>query len=331
MKALILAGGLGTRLRPLTLTRPKHMLPVANVPHIEHVFHLLHGHGIDEVVLLTSYMADAFAEVIGRAAGRGMAVVTTLEDEPLGTAGALKNAESLVGKETFIVFNGDILTDLDVTTVLEWHRARRAEATIVLHAVEDPSAFGVVPTDAEGRVLGFVEKPAPDQITTNLINAGVYVFEPSVLKRIPAGRVCSAERELFPQLVGEGARLYALATDAYWMDIGTPDKYRQANLDALVGRYSAPWFRVARDQTVVAADVAVDSGARVKASCVGPGCVVGSGARIEESVLLAGTRVEPDAAVIRSVVGSGAVIASDAVVEDAAIGDDEVIPAASHA
>ena len=331
MKALILAGGLGTRLRPLTFTRPKHMLPIANVPHIEHVFDLLRRHGIDEVVLLTSYLADAFSEVIDRAAGRGMSVVTTFEEEPLGTAGALKNAQGFVGDDTFVAFNGDILTDLDLTAVLGWHREKGAEATIVLHAVDDPSAFGVVPTDADGRVLGFIEKPPPGEATTNLINAGVYVLEPSVLERIPAGRVWSAERQLFPQLVDDGAALFALGTDAYWTDIGTPDKYRQANLDALVGRYPVPGIRIGRDQTIVAADAQVDGGARVHASCLGPGCVVGSGALIEESVLLAGARVEPRASVIRSVLGAGSVVARHAVVEDAAIGDDGTVPAASPA
>ncbi len=331
MKALVLAGGLGTRLRPLTLTRPKHMLPIGNVPHIEHVLDLLQRHGIDEVVLLTSYLADAFSEVIEQAAARGMTVVTTFEDEPLGTAGALKNAADLVGDDTFIVFNGDILTDLDLTMVREWHRSKAAEATIVLHPVEDPSAFGVVPTDDDGRVLGFVEKPAPGEATTNLINAGVYVFEPSVLHRVPSDRVWSAERQLFPQLVQEGARLYALGTDAYWMDIGTPDKYRRANIDALSGRYATPRIQVGAEQTIVAPDAQVDSGARVNASCLGPGCVVGTGARIEGSVLLAAARVEPRASVIRSVLGSGAVVASDEMVEDAVTGDGEVISAASHA
>ena len=331
MKALILAGGLGTRLRPLTLTRPKHMLPIANLPHIEHVFDLVGRHGIDDVVLLTSYLADAFSSVVDRAAARGMSVVTTLEEEPLGTAGALKNAQGLIGDDTFVAFNGDILTDLDLTAVVDWHRARGAEATIVLHAVEDPSVFGVVPTDADGRVLDFVEKPSPGEATTNLINAGVYVLEPSVLERIPAGAVWSAERQLFPQLVDDGARLYALGTDAYWTDIGTPEKYRQANLDAIVGRYTTPWIELVQGRSVVAADARVDGGARLKTSCVGPHCLVDSGALVEESVLLAGARVEPRAKVIRSVLGAGAVVAPDAVVEDAAVADDEVIPAASHA
>ena len=189
MKALLLAGGFGTRLRPLTFTRPKHLLPIANKPHVEHVFDLLIRHGIDEMVLLTSYLADAFSEVIASARDRGLHVEVTHEPEPLDTAGAIKNAETLIGGQTFFVFNGDVLTDVDLTRVLDFHRSREARATIVLTPVPDPSAYGVVPTDERGRVLGFIEKPPPGEAPTNLINAGIYVFEPSVLERIPAGEV----------------------------------------------------------------------------------------------------------------------------------------------
>ncbi|MDQ4095506.1 MAG: NDP-sugar synthase [Actinomycetota bacterium] len=324
MKALILAGGYGTRLRPLTYTRPKHMLPIANRPHIEHVFDLLMRHGIYEAGLLTSYLADAFSDVIARAAGAGMTIETTFEERPLGTAGAFKNAQGLVGDDTFVAFNGDILTDLDLTSVLEWHRSKQAEATIVLHAVEDPSAFGVVPTDDDGRVLGFIEKPPRDEAPTNLINAGVYVFEPSILDRIPAGEVWSAERQLFPQLVEEGAALFALGTDAYWMDIGTPEKYLQANLDALAGAYQLPDLTTDARSCLLARDVDVSPGASVTRSCLGPRCVVGETAVVEDSVLLDGVTVEPGALVRRSVVGAGVVVRNGAHVEEEALADGEV-------
>ena len=324
MKALILAGGYGTRLRPLTYTRPKHMLPIANRPHIEHVFDLLMRHGISEAGLLTSYLADAFSDVIARAAGAGMTIETTFEERPLGTAGAFKNAQGLVGDDTFVAFNGDILTDLDLTLVLEWHRSKQAEATIVLHAVEDPSAFGVVPTDDDGRVLGFIEKPPRDEAPTNLINAGVYVFEPTILDRIPAGEVWSAERQLFPQLVEEGAALFALGTDAYWMDIGTPEKYLQANLDALAGAYHLPDLTTDARSCLLARDVDVSPGASVTRSCLGPRCVVGETAVVEDSVLLDGVTVEPGALVRRSVVGAGVVVRGGARVEQEALADGEV-------
>ena len=324
MKALILAGGYGTRLRPLTYTRPKHMLPIANRPHIEHVFDLLLRHGISEVALLTSYLADAFSDVIARASGAGMTIETTFEEQPLGTAGAFKNAQGLIGDDTFVAFNGDILTDLDLTSVLDWHRAKQAEATIVLHAVEDPSAFGVVPTDDDGRVAGFIEKPPPGEAPTNLINAGVYVFEPSILERIPAGEVWSAERQLFPQLVEEGARLFALGTDAYWMDIGTPEKYLQANLDALSGGYHLPDLALHDAATLIGRDVEIARTASVKTSCLGTRCVVGGDAVVEDSVLLDGVTVEPGASVVRSVLGAGVVVREGVRLEGAALADGEV-------
>lgn len=323
MKALILAGGFGTRLRPLTLTRPKHLLPIANVPHIERVFDLLLGHGISDVVLTTSYLADTFASTVTAAKDRGMSIEVTHEAEPRGTAGAIKNAEAHVRDATFLVFNGDILTGADLTEIIRFHRTRGAEASILLAPVEDPSAFGVVPTDDEGRVLGFLEKPPRHEAPTNLINAGVYVMEPSVLERIPAGAEWSAERALFPGLVEDGARLYALATDAYWMDIGTSDKYLQANLDVLEGRCGAP----ALPNGAVASDVRVGEGAQVSSSCLGAGCLVGEGAIIDRSVLLPGVEVGPGARVSASVLGEGARVARGAKLHGYTAADAEQVAA----
>jgi mannose-1-phosphate guanylyltransferase len=324
MKALILAGGYGTRLRPLTFTRPKHMLPIANRPHIDHVFDLLLRHGINEAVLLTSYLSEAFDDAISTAAARGLRVETTFEKEPLGTAGAFKNAEDFVGEEAFVAFNGDVLTDLDLSAVLDWHREREAEATIVLHAVEDPSAYGVVPTDETGRVLGFVEKPPRGEAPTNLINAGIYIFEPSILDRIPVQQAWSAERQLFPQLVEEGARLYAQGTDAYWMDIGTPEKYVQANLDALLGSYRVPGLSVEDGAVLKGADVSINTSASVKACCLGDGCRV-EDAIVEESVLLEGARVGSKAVVRRSVLGAGVSVTPGTEVIEKAVADGDIV------
>lgn len=321
MKALLLAGGFGTRLRPLTLTRPKPMLPVLNRPHIAHVFDLLQRHGVDEAVLLTSYLAATFDYLVDEAGARGMKLRAIQEREPLGTAGALKHAEELAGDETFLVFNGDVLTDADIGAVLDFHRDREAEATILLTPVEDPSRYGVVPTDAEGRVTAFVEKPEADTAPTNLINAGVYVLEPSVLGRIPAGEQWSIERATFPELVEEGARLFAVASDSYWIDIGTPEKYLQVNLDALEGRIRLEG--TAAEGSRVAAD------ARVSCSCLGPGVTVEPGAHVEESVLLPGVTVGEGAAVRRSILGEGVKVAPGAVVDGRTLGDHELAPAAS--
>jgi mannose-1-phosphate guanylyltransferase len=328
VKALLLAGGFGTRLRPLTFTRPKHLLPIANRPHVEHLFDLLLRHGIEDVVLATSYLAEAFAETVRAARARGLSVEVTHEREPLGTAGAIKNAQPSVGDARFVVFNGDVLTDLDLSAVLAFHRSRSAEATIVLTPVEDPSAYGVVPTGDDGRVLGFVEKPSPEEATTNLINAGVYVFEPSILERVPSGRVWSAERQLFPGLVAEGAPLFALGTDAYWMDIGTPQKYLEANLDALARRFHSSRIEPAHNGSVLA-DVGarVDAAAKVSTSCVGAGATVEAGAVVHDSVLLPRVVVSTGATVVRSVLGEGARVAPGARAVGVTIADGQEVPA----
>jgi mannose-1-phosphate guanylyltransferase len=325
LKALILTGGLGTRLRPLTYSRPKHLLPVANVPHIEHVFDLLQRHGVDEIVLLTSFLAEAFEISVERAAQRGLTVAVAHEVEPLGTAGALKNAQELVGNETFLAFNGDVLTDVDLSGMVDWHRERGAEATIVLTPVDDPSAYGVVPTEPDGHVLGFIEKPPPGEAPTNLINAGVYVCEPTLLDRIPEGRVFSAERELFPAVVEDGT-VYARGTDAYWMDIGTPANYLQANLDALAGRYvCSAVAHPDEGMALLAAGAEFHESARVSSSCLGSGSRVEADATVERSVLLSGASVGEGATIRDAVLGERVKIGRGVAIEATAIGDDEIV------
>ncbi|MGH2729848.1 MAG: sugar phosphate nucleotidyltransferase [Actinomycetota bacterium] len=325
MKALLLAGGLGTRLRPLTFTRPKHLLPIANRPHIEHICDLCLRHGISEVVLLTSYLAESFAAAVKTAELRGMNVEVTHEAEPLGTAGAIKNAEELVGSDSFLAMNADILTNADLGSLLAGHREHGAEATILLTPVDDPSAFGVVPTDDEGGVLGFIEKPQGVP-PTNLINAGIYVLEPSILTRIPAGEVWSAERQLFPGLVDEGAALYAFATHEYWTDIGTPEKYLQANVDALEGRYTTDAVPAPAPGGVVAArDVKLGEGARVSSACLGAGVVVEERAVVEHSVLLDEVIIGAGAVVRGSILGSGVRVAPGAEIVDRTVADSETL------
>jgi mannose-1-phosphate guanylyltransferase len=325
VKALILAGGLGTRMRPLTYTRPKHLLPIANRPHIEHVYDLLQRYGVGEVVLLTSYLAEAFEETVAAAAERGLEVSVTHEVEPLGTAGALKNAESMVGRDTFLAFNGDVLSDVDLSAVIDFHANRGAEATLTLTPVSDPSAFGVVPTDERGKVEGFIEKPPPGEAPTNLINAGIYVLEPRVLDRIPAGAVFSAERELFPAIVADRA-MYATGTDAYWMDIGTPEKYLRANLDALEGRFGCITVKEAGPRACVGLEGAeIASDARVESSCLGARAVIEAGAGVERSVLLPGAVVCAGARVIDSILGEGAKVSAGVGVTGAAIADGEIV------
>ena len=233
MKAVVLVGGEGTRLRPLTLSSPKQMLPIVGVPMIERVLGQLAAHGVDEAVLSLGYLPDAFLEAYPDGRAAGISLTYAVEPEPLDTAGAVRFAAAFAGiEETFVVVNGDVLTDLDLTGLIAFHRRRGAEGTIALHPVADPSAFGVVPTDSEGRVLAFVEKPPRDEAPTNEINAGTYVLEPSVLDRIPEGGRVSIERETFPAMVRDG-RLFARSDDRYWLDTGTPSAYLEANFDYL--------------------------------------------------------------------------------------------------
>lgn len=323
MKALILAGGFGTRLRPLTNTRPKHLLPIANRPHVEHVFDLLLAQHVHEVVLATSYLASSFDEIVERASARGLDFRLTREEEPLGTAGAIKHAASELGDDRFLVFNGDILTDVDLGSIVSFHEERTAELTILLTPVEDPSAFGVVPTDEHGRIRAFIEKPLRDEAPTNLINAGIYVLEPSVLERIPTGEVWSAERQLFPGLVAEGAPLYALGTDAYWMDIGTPQKYLEANADALAGRFKTDAVRdPGGEANALAGDAQVAPGSVVRSTSVGMGAVIEDGCTVEGSILLPFAKVGAGAEVRDSILGERSTVAPGAQLRSEVVADN---------
>jgi mannose-1-phosphate guanylyltransferase len=279
------------------------MLPVAGVPMIERVLGHLPQHGIDDVVLSMGYRPDAFIDAYPDGRCAGVAVQYAVEPEPLDTAGAIRFAAMSTGfADTFVVVNGDVITDIDVGALIRFHCDRGATATIALTPVDDPSRFGVVPTDDEGRVTAFIEKPAPGKAPTNLINAGIYVLDASVLDRIPSDRRVSIERETFPALVADGA-LFARACDGVWIDIGTPAAYIDANL-AFDGAHDA----------VLGAGVRVDAGACIK-----------------DSVILDGAVIARDAIVRRSIVGRRAVIGEGAVVEElSVIGDGVTVAAATH-
>lgn len=285
MKAVVLVGGEGTRLRPLTLTTPKQMLPIGGKPMLERVLGWLAGHGIDEAVLSLGYRPDAFLKAYPDEVCAGVRMQFAVEDSPLDTAGAIGFAARGAGlSETFVVVNGDVLTTLDVGALISFHRERKAEATIALTPVEDPSLFGVVSTNPEGRVMAFIEKPSRESAPTNLINAGTYVLEPSVIDRIPPGGRVSIERETFPQLVRE-RRLYALASDAPWLDAGTPASYLAANLEyadngALIGHGVQLDESAVVRRSVVMDGARIGSEAEVLDSIVGRNAKVGAGARL---------------------------------------------------
>jgi mannose-1-phosphate guanylyltransferase len=296
MRAVVLVGGFGTRLRPLTLTTPKPMLPVGHVPIIERLVDNLAKGGVKDVTLALGFKPEPFIEAFPTGECNGVTLHYAVEPEPLDTAGAIKFAAEYSGiDDTFVVANGDVLTDLDIAALVDFHREHAAEATIHLIGVDDPSAFGVVAVDADGRVERFVEKPAPSTAPSNQINGGTYVLEPSVLARIPSGRRVSIERETFPAVVVDG-RLFAMATDDYWLDAGNPELYLQANLDLLRGT------RHDLSSIGVHDEAAVDSSAAITGSIVSAGATVGAGATITDSVLLPGAVVEEHAVVANSVV-----------------------------
>jgi mannose-1-phosphate guanylyltransferase len=326
MHAVVLVGGFGTRLRPLTNTVPKAMLPIAHVPLLVRLIGQLEAGGVDHVTLALGFLPEPFVAAFPDGRCGGVELGYAIEPEPLDTAGAIRFAADHAGiDDTFVVANGDVLTDLSIADLVAAHRAADAEATIHLIGVEDPSAFGVVELDDSGRIVRFVEKPPPGTEPSNLINAGTYVLEPSVLERIPLGERSSIERDTFPAIASAG-RFYALATDDYWIDAGRPDLYRQANLDLVNGRRAevcdpiGPGARLAGTARVVDSvigDAEVGADATVTGSVVLSGAIIGAGAVVEDSIV-AGT-VGPEAVVVRTVVGSEGKIPSREQLRDARV------------
>jgi len=317
MRAVVLVGGFGTRLRPLTNSIPKPMLPVGQVPIIERLVENLARGGVTEVTLALGFRPEPFVAAFPDGECAGVVMRYAVEPEPLDTAGAIRFAADTAGiDDTFLVANGDVLTDLDVGALVAFHRAKAAEATIHLIAVPDPSAFGVVALHDDGRVERFVEKPAPGTEPSNLINAGTYVLEPSVLARIPVGQKVSIERATFPAVAADGG-LYAMATEDYWLDTGRPELYLAANLDVVRGlrRHDrcvavAPGARVAATaqitDSVIGAGAVVGDGAAVVRSVLLPGAVVGDGAQVADSVVMG--RIGDGADMRDSVLGADGVV-----------------------
>jgi mannose-1-phosphate guanylyltransferase len=319
VQAVVLVGGFGTRLRPLTLTSPKQMLPVGNRPMIERVLEHLAAHGVDRATLALGYRPDAFADAYPDGRCAGVELHYAVEPEPRDTAGAIWFAAHDAGiRERFVVVNGDVLTDLDLRGLVARHEASGAEGTLALHRVEDPSAFGVVPTEADGRVIEFVEKPPPGEAPTDLINAGTYVLEPSVLDRIEPNVPVNVERVTFPAMVADGA-LYAFHGSSYWIDAGIPTTYLQANLDLLDGTRGEPEEGVHASASVAGT---------VHRSWIGAGAVVAADAVVEGSVLLPGARVGTGAVVRGSILGARASVGDGARLDgDVVLGDDAAVPA----
>ncbi|MCC3772562.1 sugar phosphate nucleotidyltransferase [Streptomyces sp. UNOC14_S4] len=325
-EAVLLVGGKGTRLQPLTLNTPKPMVPAAGVPFIAHQLALARAAGVRHVVLATSYLAEVFEPYFGDGSAHGLRLTYVTEEHPLGTGGAIRSAASaLTGgpHDPVLVFNGDILTGLDIRGLLRRHERARADVTLHLTRVADPRAFGLVPTASDGRVLAFTEKPRrPEEIVTDQINAGCYVFRRDVVDGIPAGRPVSVERETFPGLLAAGALLHGVVDASYWLDLGRPASFVQASADLVRGVVRSPAVPGDPGEFLLLPGAHVEAGAGVHGgTVVGVGAYVGAGAEVEGSVLLDGARVEAGARVRASMIGQGARVGPRTRLDGVVIGD----------
>ncbi len=344
MKAILLAGGKGTRLRPLTLHTPKPIVPILNRPFLYYQIDLLKQiPEIDEVILSLNYQPRRIEEIFGEGDGQGIRIRYVVEPMPLGTGGAIRYAgDSLT--ESVVVFNGDVLTQIDLAAVIRLHRERKAKATIVLTPVDNPRAYGLVETDRNGNIKRFLEKPGEDEITCNTINAGIYVLEPETFDRIPKDTAWSIERSFFPSLIERGETFVAYVYDGYWIDIGTPAKYLQVHRDIMDGRYSAPPFNGV-PSAWVSPDARVEEGAEVHGPCfIDEGTVIKAGAKIlpyavigrqthvedgatvEGSIVWPNGWIGPEAALHGSILGRNVHVGRSAAIRSAAVlGDKTVI------
>jgi len=340
MKALILAGGKATRLEPLTINTPKALIPVLNVPFLEYVIRNLAGHGIEEMVLAMGHLSRPIEDHLGNGSQFGVQLRYSIEDTPLGSAGAAKNAERYLDG-TFLVLNGDIFADMDFTAMIELHREKKAKATIAVTPVDDPTRYGLVDTDEQGRVTRFLEKPKPEEVTTNMINAGAWLVEPDILSRIPPQTQFSFERNVFPQLLDQGEPVYAYPTSGYWIDMGTAETYLQLHHDLLGGksRHFIPTEEIMVGQktdihptakvtgpVMLGDNCSIRQGVRLIGPVViGDGCTIGEDSVIQGSVIWRnvslGRRVSLRSCVVaencRFDAGSGA--------EDSVLGDDVTV------
>ncbi|PRH75936.1 GDP-mannose pyrophosphorylase [Streptomyces solincola] len=325
-EAILLVGGKGTRLRPMTINTPKPMVPAAGVPFLTHQLARARAAGVEHVVLATSYLAEVFEPYFGDGSSLGLHLEYVTEVDPLGTGGAIRNVAAKLRSgpdEPVLIFNGDILTGLDIRALVDTHQTSGADVSLHLTRVEDPRAFGLVPTDATGRVTAFLEKPqTPEEIVTDQINAGAYVFRRSVIDTIPAGRPVSVERETFPGLLADGAHLQGMVDSTYWLDLGTPQAFVRGSADLVLGRAPSPAVPGRRGEKLVLDGARVAADAKLTGgTVVGAGAVVGEGARIEGSTVLAGAVVEAGAVVTDSLVGERARIGARTVLDGAVIGD----------
>lgn len=319
--AVVLVGGKGTRLRPLTLSAPKPMLPTAGLPFLTHLLSRIAAAGIEHVILGTSYKPAVFEAEFGDGSALGLQIEYVTEEHPLGTGGGIANVAGKLRNDTAMVFNGDVLSGADLAQLLDFHRSNRADVTLQLVRVGDPRAFGCVPTDEEDRVVAFLEKT--EDPPTDQINAGCYVFERNVIDRIPQGREVSVEREVFPALLADGdCKIYGYVDASYWRDMGTPEDFVRGSADLVRGIAPSPALRGHRGEQLVHDGAAVSPGALlIGGTVVGRGAEIGPGTRLDGAVIFDGVRVEAGCVIERSIIGFGARIGPRALIRNGVIGD----------
>lgn len=338
MNAVILVGGLGTRLRPLTYDTCKAMMPVLNRPFLEHVFHYLRYHQIEDIILSLGYLPDQIQSYFGDGSKFGVRLSYVVENSPLGTAGAVKNAEQYLDQQAFLVLNGDIFTDIDLRMMLDFHRQNMAKATIALTPVDDISQYGVVETDPQRWVRRFVEKPSPGESTSNLINAGIYILEPELLSEIPPHSHYMFEHHLFPTLLEKGVPFYGFPSNGYWMDMGSPEKYLRLQSDLLNSKCSIDLCIEEKTQEHVHPSTQVEGAVIVGTDCIigeevqikgptvlGPGCRISDGAVIEGSILWRNVEVGQRAKLINCIIANDCVIGHECRLQEGTVLGSRVV------
>lgn len=346
MKAVILAGGEGVRLRPLTLNLPKPMVPILNAPFLEIMLYNLKNHGISDVIMTLCYLPDQIQQYFGNGHSFGMNIEYVLENSPLGTAGAVKNVESLLDG-TFIVLNGDIVTDLNISDMIQFHKNKNAKATIFLREVDDPSSFGVVETDGDGKVNRFFEKPKPGVTSSKWINGGVYILEPDTIGSIPSDSFYMFENGLFPDLLQSGQLVSGFRQEPYWVDVGTYANYFKVNMDILNGNYIHPSDTInsrgglnlaisptshINGSVTFGDNCIVGEGTTINGpSIFGRSCNVGNNSMISDSILWESVEVGDNVSIIGSIIGSRVCVGDEVVVDSGCIiGDDVIIKSNQH-
>jgi len=346
LKGVILAGGKGTRMRPLTYLSPKPMLPLINRPFMEHFILRLKSYGITDIILSVQYLPEIFYEYFGNGSKFGINLKCVEEETPLGTCGAVKNVEKFLGNEAFMVFNGDILSSINLKNMISFHKSKKADITISLASVEDPTAYGLVPVDKNGRVKEFLEKPSLEEITTNLINAGTYIIESHIMGHVPPGENYSFERGLFPKALKLGYKIYGFVSDAYWLDLGTPEKYMTAHIDILDKKvdFKYPYKKVypniyigngakykkenlTTGPIVIGENTVIEQNTKIlPLTVIGSGCVIGSDSSISESIVFDGASIGKNCIIRNSIIAKNVKVGNNVRIEgNSIVGDNSVI------